>query len=499
MNDRKLIFDVAKGMVLLLVAMLACKYTKGGGAALLAIAAFVCAVSGRVGWALIAYILFPFMVVMNPYVLPKSGATGMILRVATLTTTVGLLISSVSRNGRHSIPIGAIWLYLGVAALSSMNGYYPEVSYLKLVNCAILFVGLQIGFRNMEWRPDDVMTVRKFLLVLVAFLIFGSVALAVLMPGAAYITSVKLVLEEEGLEAANAAIRSNTGVPLFAGLTNQSQCLATLLPCSMAWLVCDMFFVEKRISLFHMLTLTMGLPMIYMTRSRSAFLTSSVAVFIIYFYCLGKINIRMSVKRKIRSAMILAGIGIIILMAFLEVRNHSISKWLRKTEDVAGDARDFTEAFTASRQGAVESNLADFKVNPVFGTGFQVTYGMKYAFKGSKGMILSAPIEKSILPLMVLGETGVVGFAAFLIFLGTFYWTCVRKRYYCTLTLMTVFLTTNMAEATFFSPGGAGGALWVICVGGGFIIDTIVLYHRRLERIAREQQMMEMAMVMQGQ
>lgn len=32
------------------------------------------------------------------------------------------------------------------------------------------------------------------------------------------------------------------------------------------------------------------------------------------------------------------------------------------------------------------------------------------------------------------------------------------------------------------------GLMWVLNVGGGFIIDTVVLYQRRLEAIAKQQQ-----------
>ena len=173
----------------------------------------------------------------------------------------------------------------------------------------------------------------------------------------------------------------------------------------------------------------------------------------------------------------------------MEVRNQSISKWLRKTEEVSTDTRGFGEALTASRQGTIEANMADFRKNPLFGSGFQVTEEMKYFFRHHDGLILSASIEKGLLPLMVLGETGILGFVFFMVFIVAFYATCVRKKYYCCATLHTIFLATNMAEATYFSPGGIGGYLWVLTVGGGFIIDTVVIYHRRLDRVARQQQL----------
>lgn len=487
MQDRKLIVGVAKGMLLLLLAMLACKYTAGGGALLIAGVAVVCAFAGKIGWSMIAYILFPFMIVLNPVVLPKTGITGMVLRFAPMVVTVVLVITAASRRGRHQIPMGMMWPFLGVAALCSMNGYFPQISYLKILNCAILFIGLNIGFRNIDKRPGDVFTIRQFLLVVSAFLVWGSVLLLVFMPGAAYLSSMRL-MGQEGISASAALLSAPTGMTLFCGMTNQSQCLAVVLPVTMAWLACDMFFVEKRLTKFHMLTIAAGLPLVYMTRSRSGLLTSVVAATLIYGYCLKKVNLRQSIRRKLKSAMMGLGVLIILCAGVMEVKSHAITKWLRKTEDVAGDTRGFGEAVTESRMGLVESSMADFRSNPLFGTGFQVAEYMKYAFKDEKGLILSAPIEKGVLPVMVLGETGIIGSIFFWLFIVTFYVGCVKKRLYCCATLHTVFIVTNMAEATYFSPGGIGGYLWVMCVGGGFIIDTIVLHHRRLEAIARQQQ-----------
>lgn len=498
MKDRKLIFDVAKGMALLLLVLLVCGHTKGGGAVLVAAAAFLLALTGRIGWAIIGYIFFPLMVVLNPLVVPKEGISGMVLRLAPMAITVGLLVSGASRSGRHQIPIGMIWLYLGVAALCSMGGYYPMISYLKIVNCAILFIGLQLGFRNIDKRPNDVMTMRKFMIVVTSFIVWGSIALLVFYPSAAYLTSLRHVIAEEGVAAAEAALRESTGLKLFAGMTNQSQCLAVVLPCSLAWLACDMFFIEKRLSPFHVWTILAGLPLIYLTRSRSALLSSVVGMILVYFYCLKKVNIRQHIRARLRSAMFLAMFFVTVAAGVMEVRNQSISRWLRKTEDLSVDTRGFGEAFTSSRQGLIDESMKDFRRNPLLGSGFQVTEEMQYTFKHHDGLILSASIEKGVLPVMILGETGILGAVAFVVFLISFYATCVRKKYYCCATLHTIFLTTNMAEATYFSPGGSGGYIWVLTVGGGFIIDTVVLYHRRLERIARRQEIEWMMMQQYG-
>ena len=89
--------------------------------------------------------------------------------------------------------------------------------------------------------------------------------------------------------------------------------------------------------------------------------------------------------------------------------------------------------------------------------------------------------------MMVLGETGIVGLAVFVFVMFSFYSKCARKHYYCTLILMSVLLATNLAEATFFSPGGVGGPMWMMGIGGGFVSDTIVMIRNNAKRFAVEE------------
>lgn len=498
---KNLIVSVLKGMVLLLLTLLVCKYTKGGGAALIVAIGLGLTLSGKLGWTLICYAFFPFCVVTNPFLFPKEGITGQVLRLGPMIITMALVLSGVGRQGRHQIPIGMIWVYLAVAAFCSIDGYYPEISYLKIINCAILFLGLQLGFRNIDKRPQDVETVRMFFLVITSFIVWGSWGMRVFMPGAAYLTSLGSVIEEEGMAAAAQALRQMSGMKLFAGVTNQSQCLAIVLPASLAWLACDMFFVERKMSRYHVMTILAGLPLVYMTRSRSAMLTTCVALFMMYFYCMGKVNLRPVYKARMRAAMNVAIFLIICAVGVMEARSQAITKWIRKADDLTVRAdQSAAEAFTSSRMSLVEQSMHDFRRNPLFGSGFQVSEDMKYHFRHHKGLILSASIEKGVLPVMVLGETGILGEIAFVLFLISFYAACKRKMLYCTATLFTVYLATNMAEATFFSPGGIGGILWVMCLGGGFVLDTVVLYRHRLARIAQEQQfaMMQQQMMAGG-
>ena len=124
--------------------------------------------------------------------------------------------------------------------------------------------------------------------------------------------------------------------------------------------------------------------------------------------------------------------------------------------------------------------MRDFRCNPMFGMGFQVAeYTAEQIARSGGGLVISAPIEKGVLPVMVLGETGIVGAIFFAVFLISFYTATNRRRLYVTAAMFTVLLATNMGEATFFSPGGGGGVIWAISIIGGYCIDMTLAKDRR--------------------
>jgi hypothetical protein len=171
--------------------------------------------------------------------------------------------------------------------------------------------------------------------------------------------------------------------------------------------------------------------------------------------------------------MIVAVAVLMIAAVIGQIRSQVLSKWLRKTEDVNADNRSLAEAFTGSRQALIEYNLNDFKLNPIFGKGFQVMRGMEQAYRAHLITWYSASVEKGVTPYVVLGETGIMGAIVFIVFLFVFYGTCLKRRYLSTLTMFTCMFVANLADSTFFSPGGCGGFLWIASCVGGFGIDLI--------------------------
>ena len=258
---------------------------------------------------------------------------------------------------------------------------------------------------------------------------------------------------------------------LLCGVIYHSQALAAMLSCALAWAICDLLFVEKRARIPHILLIVCGMFVLYKTRSRVALFALMVAFAMVYFYLARKVKLHLAARRWIGSFLVMAAVLICIAAAIAEIRNDAISRWVRKTEHVEGDDRSLGEAVTSSRQGLIEMCMNDFRQNPLFGMGFQVAYYTPIFLQESKGIVFSSPIEKGLWPVMVLGETGIVGEVVFVSFLLYFWIVGERRKLFITITLIVVFLSTNMGEASLFSPGGPGGIEWLFCLIGGYSLD----------------------------
>lgn len=473
MNDGKFLRDVIKTIVFLGLIVVLCRLTKGWGAVAVAFAGGCFAVQGKTDKFLSCYLLLPFMIMMNPLLLGAEGSFYVLVRIGNFILIAAALLRGLT-GGNHSsvrLPIGLLFAYLGVAGLSSATGWFPLISYLKLVNFVLFLVGLCLAVGDLQSSDRALYHVRVIFMSFAVVVIIGSLALLPL-PGIAYLTSARGMLREGATIAdMNAAMAARTGVKLFAGVTNHSQCLGPMSVGLTGWVLCDMLFVVRRFSRLHMAVVALSPVVFFLTRSRTAMVSFVMVLFILFFYALGKV--RMSLRAKSRVRQIFIGFFVLLVLGAVaaEVKSQTITRWLRKSEDVAGDERGLMEAVTSSRMEKVEGLMRDFHRNPLMGMGFQVSEDLPERYQMGQASLLSASVEKGNMFLTVLSETGIVGSVVFLAFLIQFYTTCMRRRHMALLTLFTYLLAANMGEATFFSPTALGGILWMLVAIGGLAVD----------------------------
>lgn len=480
------IYKLTARMVVFTVLMIGlCRLTRGYIMPVYTIVGALCAFTSQIGWALVFFVIMPFFAIINPMIIGnQSSLYGAAVRLGPLLIGLILALLGASRQGSHRLPFIGIVPFLMAAAISSADGWAPGISYMKLANFVVFLFGIWYGTQNLQQRPKDVLLLRSFFLALACILVFGSV-LTIAVPSVGYATGLKLALREGGAALANEVFKqqqADSMVTLFCGVTNQSQALSPLLALTVGWTLCDMLLLERRFRWLHLAIIAFALPLAYMTRSRVGLVSLVAAFATAGLYAARKVSLPGRLKVHLNNGIWL-GMGMLLLgVVVMQLKGGYMSQWIRKTSDTSADRRSLGEALTSSRIGLIEQSMYEFRRNPLFGSGFQVAEYTRDIVRENKGFILSAPIEKGVLPVMVLGETGILGEFCFLIFLVSFYGACARRKYIVTSALFTVLFVTNLAEATMFSPGGIGGILWMISVVGGFTVDTYLLYRQQIEK-----------------
>lgn len=461
---------VIKALFVIAVCMVGCRFTDGFFALVIALLGFIFALQNKIGMTITCYVIPPCFAITNRVILGLSGNLVVSAKIGTLLFLFAALMKRIDSRFVHPIPVGFLFLYLIVALISAPFGWFPMISYLKILNFAVFILCLREVVRMMQCNVKTLMQARAVIMAFAIIMIAGS-ALTYFMPTIGYSMNFHIA-ELYGINLTAEDLKEAEGGRLFNGMTYHSQSLGGIAPLFTAWVLADMLFCEKYFSKLHMVLLAVAPVLLYGTRSRTAFV-SIVAVMIVMAFCISKANLPTMVRSKVRIGFA-AMVALVVVGAFFaEIQDNTISRWLRKTEDVRGDSRSLSEAITSSRSGAVERNMSDFRRNPLLGMGFQVIEEHKLAYQAGAISLLSAPIEKGILPLMVLGETGVLGAFVFAIFVIVYFRYCYKRRYLTSIAVMTAFLSANMGEAYFFSPTAAGGLAWVVAGVGGFASDIL--------------------------
>lgn len=471
---------VIKKLLVILLGIACIRYVGWTALLLICIVGVIAAILRKVHIALCALMALCFTVPINPLIIGRLGSVGGIcLRIGPLLIGLLLALNGMGRPGRLRLPLGALLIYLFSVSISSMQGWAPSISYMKLINFLIFMLGIWFGTQNLQQDYKGLQYVREFLLAMVVFLIFGSLILLP-FPGISTLNGMELARIVGDVELANHLYRNGEGgMTLFCGVVNQSQALAPIVACVFAWVTCDLLFVTRRFDLLRVAVAIACVPLLFLTRSRAGLVAFLAAAGSIYFYSLYRIEFPIKVKQKINRVTAGGLVLLVVIGGALEFKDHAVLRWIRKTDDLAGDTRSLTEAVTSSRQGLTDLNIMDFERNPLLGSGFQVNFESYELYGKRGGLILSAPIEKGLLPLMILGEGGVVGAICFSVFLVSFFVECKRRRLVMTEIGFLVFFATNIGEATFFSPGGIGSGLWMYSVVGCFILDVLVEAEKR--------------------
>ena len=238
----KLEKDVLKFLLLLIVTIAGCRLTDGYFAWLLAGIGCLACMSGKLMATITCFTFLPLLIFFSP-VLVAGSQLGSAVRIGQIGILFSMLISPSVRKRRDSIPLGWLFAYSAVALVSSIDGWMPLISYLKILNFILFVLGVLLLGKMIQHSEETLYQLRVVLLGLSVFIVIGSV-FAYFVPSVGYSMEVSKAAHW-GIYTTGEEVAAREGRTLFNGVLNHSQALANNVPIWFAWTLCDMLFVFR--------------------------------------------------------------------------------------------------------------------------------------------------------------------------------------------------------------------------------------------------------------
>jgi len=451
-NVKALIVD----LVMFGVMVAAMRVSRGAGFLLFVPLVLSAIVQNKTGKLLLYLVLMMIATIGNGNLMPKGVVFG-VSQKALMITIAGMLTIQLAGH-KHSpllTPFLGIIPYVILMALSSLQGWNPIISYLKL----LLFVSCYFAFYSVANkaivdRRIGVSEVRSVGLCMSIVLIFGSV---VLIPFPA-ISQINMLQYEQML------LQGQHVTSLFCGMTFHSQALGPIVSTIFVFILCDVLFSLRKANVFYLALLLCCPFLIYKTSSRTAMGTLLAGAFFVLYHFIKTRHIGSRWKGKVVSfALLMAIIGACALL-FSSSGRTGLARYVLKKDDVETLEGHTTEDVISSRQGLMDEAMINFKKKPMIGNGFQVSE--EFIGVNDFRSMLSAPIEKGVWVTAVLEEGGVFGlllFAGFGIFA---IFKLSRMHAYTAASILFTIFVLNLGEFTAFSMSGTGGFYWGLCFIG---------------------------------
>jgi len=399
---------------------------------------------------------------INSFFVPKSlvwtPARIIIPFLALFRFGVDLAAYRLSPFGRASYM--SLLLFAAVMSLCSIvSGWYTHIALLKILYFLTFYTVVFAATTVLRHRRADLG--EWFVSLCLAAALFGVAAIALNVDNNFRTLKVD-VYDTIYASAFNGAFAHPNAHAVYASLFMTFLATVWLLsPYRQRWLVLPL--------------MACWIMFIAWSRSRTAFLASAAGIF---FLVLNARPLQNRLGWKLRpnlSRRVVIGLGI-VATAFALLLNAATDNSLGKTISsyiVKGAINEFDyqaqvsmERIVSSRRGLIEFSWHNFLANPLTGIGFGVA--KTEAFQ-KMATYLTAPAEKGFLPTAILEEGGLLGTAAFMLFIAVFSWELIRERNMAGIVMLWTLLITNLGEMTIFSPGGAGGFSWIM-VGASILL-----------------------------
>jgi hypothetical protein len=365
---------------------------------------------------------------LSPKIIPFAGYESFFRYIIILACLFSILLRANFKKF-HKLTFFTFGLGTFLILHSISFSQVPTISFLKALNWTLVIVILFLAWKGMDSLEyeDTKKWIKSFLLII----------LLLSIP--------TLLVSKIGFSVNNR---------YFSGILNHPQTLGMTAAAAGAIYIGQIFFKNK-IKLFSVVIIIFCISLILVSGSRTAggALFSAVIISSLLFPIVIIRKIK-SLANFNKNKLIITLISFLLIIILIPSIFDLTNIFITKTEKVTVDS--IISAFKTSRAVLYEPIINNIIENPIKGIGFGLASDWSFMdIKYFKGIPVSAPIEKGVLPLAVLEEVGVFGLIFFIIWILLLVRCSIANSFPDTIVLLTILLF-NLGEAGLFSANGYG-------------------------------------------
>ena len=175
MSGNKYYKDVLKKIVFVTLTLALLRLTNGIGGWFLLVLGIAYALMSNYAGLSFCYLMFSLTSIFNPTLSGMSLHLSLAARAGNIILPFFLLLGgATSCVNRDKLPLNWIFVYMGVAAISSVDGWFPFISYLKLTQFFSFIFGIVLVSRVMQRKEEGLYELRCFIMAIAVIMIAGS-------------------------------------------------------------------------------------------------------------------------------------------------------------------------------------------------------------------------------------------------------------------------------------------------------------------------------------
>jgi hypothetical protein len=379
--------------------------------------------------------LLNLVVLINGSLLPSGGPLKALWWFAIIFCSLRILIDCTKLRYLTHPVLPSLLLFTFVVMFQSISSSVIAVSFFKIFVFMVVAASLLLGFKLTSCQGFN--WTNWFLGLWISVLLLSIPAFFV---------------KEIGF------FRDPSG---FQGILNHPQVFGIFSATCFAWFLGKDYLSVERSSVFFKFFLLLSLVFVFLSRARTSVVAIIIAIAILTMLSIVASHIWGRFVRKFIALLVVSSLVVFALIFVSDDwKTSALFDFMMKQSETS----TVNDALKVSRGRIIQESWDTFLEYPLMGIGFGITNNEYFTLEidARTGLPVSAATEKAMLPVVLLEETGLVGFFAFLPFIFMMIrYTFLSMDFKSPLVFLTAFLT-NIGEMTFFSVGGIGLYLLIL-------------------------------------